>query len=390
MIFGFAAVTLACVFLQLYQYALYPALLVVLAALRGRPGAPAGTPSETTSLIICAFNEAGVIAKKIENSLALDPPPDEIIIVDDGSDDGTAGVAASYSDTAVPIRVITGLPRNGKSSAMNRGAREAAHEILVFSDATEMYEPSAILHLLNEFADPTVAVVSGAHRIKHLRSTDGTSLAGRSEGLYWRYEEKIRKSESDLGATVATVGAILAVRREDWHDLPPGTINDDAWIAMSNLARGRNVRYADKAVSWEEANPSTALEATRRRRISAGRLLLLGRKEIWPWSRPWVLAAFLSHKVLRLALPLLLVIGAVSNLIVVAMAPGLPLFVSLLMGHLIAFLLGFAGYMAERFHRRWRLAHFVYYVIRGNMAGLRAYGDLLLRRNFLKWEKPSR
>ena len=242
MIFGFAAVTLACVFLQLYQYALYPALLVVLAALRGHRAAPADTPSETTSLIICAFNEAGVIAKKIENSLALDPPPGEIIIVDDGSDDGTAGTAASSSDTAVPLRVITGSPRNGKSSAMTRGAGEAAHEIFVFSDATEMYEPSAIRHLLNEFADPTVAVVSGTHRIKPLRSTDGTGLAGRSEGLYWRYENKIRKSESDLGATVATVGAILAGRREDWHDLPPGTLHDDAWIEVSNLARGRNVR----------------------------------------------------------------------------------------------------------------------------------------------------
>jgi hypothetical protein len=72
------------------------------------------------------------------------------------------------------------------------------------------------------------------------------------------------------------------------------------------------------------------------------------------------------------------------------MAPGSPLFVALLVGHLVAFLLAFAGYLAERFHRRWRLAHFAYHIIRGNIAGLQAYGDLLRRRNFLKWEKPSR
>ncbi|GKY88153.1 glycosyltransferase [Sinisalibacter aestuarii] len=386
----FATITVICVFLQLYQYLVYPALLVLLAAVRGGRKVPASVPDAKTTMIICAHNEAGVIGQKIENSLALDPLPDEIIVVDDGSDDGTPDIVAGFTDTTVPVRLITGFPRGGKSAAMNRGAAAAAHEILVFSDATEMYETSAVRHLVAEFSDPSVAVASGAHRIKPISRDEGAGLTGKSEGLYWRYEEKIRKSESDLGATVASVGAILAIRRDDWRDLPPGTINDDAWITMSNLARGRNVRYADKAVSWEEANVSTDQEATRRRRISAGRLLLITQKDVWPLSRPWVLAAFLSHKVLRLALPLLLIAGAVSNLIAVALRPSAGFFVLLLAGHILAFGLAYMGYYAEQHQRRWRLPHLAYHILRANFAGLQAYADLLRRRSFLKWEKPSR
>lgn len=385
-----AVVTLVCVFLQVYQYVLYPVALTGLAKLFGRQRPVSSTPQLSRSLIICAHNEAGVIGRKIDNSLALDPLPDEIIVVDDGSDDATAAIAGNYRTARVPVTVLTGQPRGGKSAAMNRGAEAARHDVLVFSDATEIYETRALKFLLDEFDDPSVAVVSGMHRIRPLETEGGASLTGHSEGAYWRYERAIRQAESDLGATVATVGAILAVRAEDWRPLPAGTINDDAWITMSSLARGRNTRFASKAVSWEDANTSVAQEATRRRRIFAGRMLLLTQRGIWPWQRPWVLIAFLSHKVLRLALPLLMGVGVVCNGIVVLMAPNWPIFSVLLAAHGFVFALAFAGYVAERNDHKWRLAHLAYHVVQANLAGLKAYADLLRRRSFLRWDKPTR
>jgi cellulose synthase/poly-beta-1,6-N-acetylglucosamine synthase-like glycosyltransferase len=294
-------------------------------------------------------------------------------------------IAREYRAARVPVTVLSGQARGGKSAAMNRGAEVARNDVLVFSDATEIYETSALKFLLDEFDDASVAVVSGMHRIRPLESDDGASLTGHSEGSYWRYERAIRQAESDLGATVATVGAILAIRREDWRPLPAGTINDDAWITMTSLARGRNTRFARKAVSWEEANTSVAQEAIRRRRIFAGRLLLLSQKGIWPWRRPWVLIAFLSHKV-----PLLLGVGVVCNGIVVLMAPHWAIFSVFLAAHGFVFALAFAGYVAERIDRKWRLAHLAYHVMHANLAGLKAYADLLRRRSFLMWDKPTR
>lgn len=386
----FAVVTLICVLLQLYQYLLYPVAVIGLAKLIGRRRHVSSTPRLSTSLIICAHNEAGVIGRKIDNSLALDPLPDEIIVVDDGSDDATAAIAEEYKTSRIPVTVLTGQTRGGKSAAMNRGAEVARHDVFVFSDATEIYDTRVLKFLLDEFDDHSVAVVSGMHRIRPLDTDVGASLTGHSEGAYWRYERAIRQAESDLGATVATVGAILAIRAEDWRPLPAGTINDDAWITMTSLVRGRNTRFASKAVSWEDANTTVVQEAIRRRRISAGRMLLLTQKGVWPWRRPWVLIAFLSHKVLRLALPLLMGVGVLCNGIVVLMTPHWPIFSVLLAAHGVVFALAFAGYVAERQDRKWRLAHLAYHVMYANIAGLKAYMDLLHNRSFLMWDKPTR
>lgn len=381
---------LFCIGMQAYQYVGYPALLALLVRLRGRRRPAGGGPLPSSTLLICAYNEAGVIAAKLENSLALDPAPDEIIVVDDGSSDGTAEIARRYEGRAVPVRVLTGLPRGGKAEAMNRGVKEARGDVIVFSDASEIYDRAALRHLLTELSDPSVAVVSGSHRIKAPVDGNASSLSGNSEGLYWRYEEAIRRNESDLGSTVASVGSMLALRREEWRPLPPGTVNDDAYITMTVLARGHNVRFAPLAVSWEEATESSGDEARRRKRISAGRMKLITRREVWPLRRPWVLAAFLSHKVLRLGLPILMVVGGVANLAAVVLDPSRVLLVFTLAAQVLGLGLALVGCWADRSGRRLRLPHLAWHILRANLAGLEAYRDLLGGRSFVKWDKPSR
>ncbi len=379
--------TLICLGLQLYHYVLYPLILGVLARLVGRAPAAAG-PLPHMTMVICAHNEAGVIAAKIANSLALNPRPGQIIVVNDGSTDATLAVARQAAAGQPCLQVLDKPERGGKSAAMNYGAAAAAGEILIFSDASEMYEPEALAHLMAEFSDPRVAVVSGSHRLHPPR--DDRAMTGRSEGLYWRYEDFIRRAESRIGATVASVGSMLAVRAVDWRPLPPGTINDDAWITMSSLARGRDVRFAPGAVSWEEASESARAEQTRRRRITAGRILLLRYAEVWPWRRPAVLAAFLSHKVLRIALPLLMIGGLVANILAVALDPSRGLFVVTLLAQGAGGLLVLAGFMAERLGRKWRLPHLAYHVAQSNLSILLAMRDIVMGRSFLKWDKPSR
>ena len=382
-------ITLLCLGLQLYHYVFYPLILGLLARLFGqRRSGVAQPPLPRISMVICAFNEAGVIAAKIANCLALDPRPDEIIVVNDGSTDDTLAIARQAAAADACVRVLDKPERGGKSAAMNYGSMAATGEILVFSDASEMYETQALAYLLADFLDPRVGAVSGSHRLNPPRNAAG--MTGRSEGLYWRYEDFIRRSESALGATVASVGSMLAIRAADWRPLPPGTINDDAWITMSTLARGRDVRFAPRAVSWEEASGSVRAEQTRRRRITAGRILLLSRPEVWPWRRPAVLAAFLSHKVLRIALPILMIGGFAANLLAVLLDPGRGLFVATLLLQLAGFLLILAGYIAEKLGRKWRLPHLAYHIAQSNLSILLAMRDILMGRSFLKWDKPAR
>jgi poly-beta-1,6-N-acetyl-D-glucosamine synthase len=361
------AVTIACVLYQVYHYAGYPSILYILDWL-----VPARKRSEDyehsggISLIIPAHNEGGVIRAKLENSLALVPAPDEIIVVNDGSEDATLSVAREMEAKSHVVRVIDQQPRQGKAAAMNAGVDAAAYSTILFSDCSEMYEKRAVGELIGEFCDPTVAVVSGSHRLTEPDVLNGGSMTGRSEGMYWRYEDFIRRTESKLGATVASVGSMLAMRRSDWRPLPPGIVNDDAWITMAALSRGRNVRFASRAIGWEAPSETTAIERTRRIRITAGRIYLLARREIWPWRRPFILLAFLSHKVMRLFLPLPMIIGAIANVAVVMITPDRTFFLVLLIMQGIAAFLALLGLIAERNGRKWRLPHLAYHVVASN------------------------
>lgn len=384
-------VTLFCLGIQLYHYAGYPLILGLLARLkRARPLVRPSGAGQRVAMVICAHNEAGVIAAKIANCRALDPAPDEVLIVDDGSSDGTAEVAAAAIGTDDRIRVMTKPERGGKSAAMTYGAAQVQGDILVFSDASELYEREAIRWLVEEFADASVAVVSGSHRVRPPTVSEAGYLVGATEGLYWRYEDFIRRKESALGATVASVGSMLAVRRSDWRGLPAGTVNDDAWLTMTALARGRNVRFAPRAIGWEKANETSRDEHVRRRRIAAGRVLLILKPEVWPWRRPAVLAAFLSHKVLRLGLPVFMIGGGLANLGAVLLNPGHTLFVALLILQLAAAGLAVLGRIGEGIGRKWKLPHLAYHLVQSNLMVLMAIFDVAGGRSFLKWDKPNR
>lgn len=384
------ALTVLCLGMQLYHYAGYPLLLGLLAWLKASRPEAAGLTGRSVSMVICAHNEAGVIAEKITNCRALDPAPDEIVIVDDGSTDGTSDVARRAIGSGDPVRVVTKPDRGGKSAAMTYGAGLTHGDILLFSDASEMYEREAILRLVAEFADPSVGIVSGSHRIKPPTLTDASYLVGATEGIYWRYEDFIRRKESALGATVASVGSMLAVRRLDWTGLPAGTVNDDAWLTMTTLARGRNVRFAHRAIGWEKANDHSRDEHIRRRRIAAGRVLLILKPEVWPLRRPAVLAAFLSHKVLRLALPGFMIIGGLANLGAVMLNPDHTVFVVLLGLQLAVAGLALLGRIGEGVGQKWKLPYLAYHVVQSNLMVLLAILDVLSGRSFLKWDKPDR
>ncbi|AXI47276.1 hypothetical protein C1J03_15420 [Sulfitobacter sp. SK012] len=382
------AVVLICLSLQFYHYVLYPLLLGIIWWLRrGRP-APAGNGPYRVSLIISAFNEERVIADKLRNCAQLVPAPVEVILVCDGSDDHTAEIARGLDLPGLTLHVMHRPERQGKSAAMNRAADCAIGDILLFSDANAFYLPETIGAITREFRDPSVAVVSGAKKI--LEEPAKASSVGQADGLYWRYEAFIRKCESDLGTTVASVGEILSIRQEYWRPIPPGTVNDDAWMTLVSLAQGLNVRFAPDAISLEEASPDANFEATRRRRINSGRLKLLGTREVWPLRRPRVLLALLSHKVLRVLLPIPMIAGFVANLAVVMWPKASVLMDVTLLVQLAALGLGVAGHFFSISGRKARLPSLAYHVLRGNVSALLAMYDVMRGQSHTIWQKPPR
>jgi biofilm PGA synthesis N-glycosyltransferase PgaC len=298
----------ACV---VYPYLVYPALLAVLARLFGRPVRRDKKLPGSVSIVLAVHNEEKTVARRLgelTDLLKSSGVTGEVIVVSDGSTDGTATLARTC--TKDRVRVIELPERVGKAAALSQGCAQATGEILVLADVRQTWAPDALVRLLENFADPDVGAVSGDLL---LRDANGV-LAG--VALYWRYEKMIRRLEGRLHSVVGATGAISAVRRELFRPIPAGTLLDDVYWPLGVAMQGFRVVHESRAVAYDRLPARTQDEFRRKVRTLAGNFQLLARQPaaLLPWRNP-VWAQLVSHKVLRLLVPwvllALLVLGAV-------------------------------------------------------------------------------
>src|SRR5262245_28827880 len=144
-----------------YTYLGYPAWLWVRSRYRPRPVWSAQfLPS--ISIILVVHDEEPVLEGKLKNLMELDYPPDrtEILVVSDGSTDGTNSVLSQFA--RLPrVRVILKPRQRGKAAGLNDAIEATTGEIVVFMDARQKIETGAVRLLLENFSDPYVGCASG-------------------------------------------------------------------------------------------------------------------------------------------------------------------------------------------------------------------------------------
>ncbi len=319
-----------------YVYGGYPLLLWIWARLRPRPIVVAHTAPVGVTIIIAVRNEQDRLCARIDNLLQLEYPAAlrQIVIVSDGSDDGTEAVVAPYAGL---IDFVT-TPAGGKALALNAGVARARFDVLVFSDARQLFAPDALVELTRPLQDPAVGGVTGellldcesswrrrAGRPRRRAPRPGASDRRRSDastiadgvGLYWRYEKLLRRLESTVGSTLGATGAIYAVRRALWSPLPADTILDDVLAPMRAVLAGHRVVFNPKARAFDRTACDADTEARRKIRTLAGnfQILWLEPRLLDPRRNP-VWLQYLSHKLGRLLVPyaLLLLFAASTAL----------------------------------------------------------------------------
>jgi len=154
-----------------------------------------------------------------------------------------------------------------------------------------------------------VGAVSG-----ELKFIDLDTGFSRNLGLYWRYEKQIRIAESRIGSIIGVTGAICAIRRECFRELPADTILDDVAIPLEVIRQGYRIRFDPRACAYERATPGVAQEFLRKRRTLAGNYQLIFRyfDLLAPFKSP-IAVQFLSHKVFRLLVPYALLSMLISS-----------------------------------------------------------------------------
>lgn len=375
-----------------YTYAGFPLLVLARARLRPRPHRTDDiTP--TVSVIIAAHDEAASIGARVDNLLALDYPADrlEVVIASDGSTDGTVEEARRRGDDRV--RVLD-LPRTGKASALNAAVAASTGEILVFSDANTAYATDAIRRLVRNLADPEVGGVAGNQvYLPDVATTDtGAPVSGTAIGVgersYWDFDRLLKEAESLGGSVISATGAIYAVRRELFVEVPDG-VTDDFVTSTRVIAAGRRLVFDGSAVALEPVASSSGREYRRKVRIMTRGLrgVAVARRLLDPRRYGFYALQLLTHKVLRrlMAVPLLLI--AATSL---ALWDEGPVYRLAVIGQAVVYGFGAIG-LALRDHRAGRRPWFAIpaFFVLVNVASLHAAWNLLSGRRIDRWQ-PTR
>ncbi len=294
-----------------YAYVGYALLLAAWRRVGARPVRRDPLVRPTISVILPVHNEARHLANRLGELTALEYPSDrlELVIVSDGSTDGSDEIVAAAAARDPRIRLVRIDDRRGKGNALNAGVAAARHEVFVFIDAGIALEPRAIVNIVAPFADPTVGCVSGEDRIR--------GFSG--EGLYGRYEMALRRGESAIHSLVGASGSFYAMRRAATPVYPEGQAPDFVAV-LHTVSRGMRAVSEESATGWMGALDSHADEFRRKvRTLLRGMAALAAYAHLLNPRRAGVFALFLwSHKLMRWLVPFFLVAMLVANAMLLA------------------------------------------------------------------------
>jgi biofilm PGA synthesis N-glycosyltransferase PgaC len=326
----------------------------------------------TVSAVMVVRNEEAIVARKLENLLALDYPADklDVVVVSDGSTDGTAEILEQFA-RGRRVRTLMKTVAQGKAAGLNDGVGIAKGELLLFTDARQQIEPAALRLLMENFGDGDVGAASG----ELMLGDPATGETGKGMGLYWRIEKEIRELESASGSVAGATGAIYCARRSLFDPLPPGTILDDVLLPMQIARKGARVIFDPRARAWDSPDLGGSREFARKVRTLSGNYQLL---QLAPWllrSENPIRFEFISHKLSRLAVPF-----ALLALLVASLFLGQPFYRAALVAQLAFYALSMAGVAGLRIGPLARVADAARTFVVLNCAALVAFINFVIGR----------
>ncbi|WP_370634726.1 glycosyltransferase family 2 protein [Cesiribacter sp. SM1] len=353
---------------------------------RGKPFAAEPPEWPTVTLLVAAYNEEEDIQTKIFNSLTLDYPTERIkyMFVTDGSDDRTPEIVARY-----PQLVHLHRPeRQGKLAAVERAMKQVTTDLVVFTDANTLLNPQAIKNMARHFKDEKVGAVAGE---KKVLSAQEDAAAGAGEGFYWRYENTLKRWDSELHTVVGAAGELFAIRSSCFEAVPRNTVIEDFYLTMRIAQKGYRVIYEPEACAEELPSANSGEELKRKIRIAAGGIQAVVRLKsvLNPLRYGWLSFQYVSHRVLRWTLaPLSLLIILLSNMALAL--SGSPFFQLVLGAQLVFYAFALLGFLLENRRTRIKVFFIPYYFFMMNYAVYAGFWRYLRGSQSAVWERAKR
>jgi biofilm PGA synthesis N-glycosyltransferase PgaC len=300
-------------------YAGYPLYIMALARFRPRPlRTPTANFRPSVTVILAIRNERNALGRRLTNLLAQEYPPErlDVVVVCNGSVDGSEQVARQIARTEPRVRVLTSPGERGKAGAINVAVEHSAADVIVFADARQTFAQDAVARLVEPFTDDDVGAVTGRLEVQRgdLASVEGVRM-------YWGLETRLRDAESRSGSVIGATGAIYGIRRSLFQEMPPNLILDDVYLPLRIGMLGHRVVMAARALAFDVPSRDQKAEFARKRRTMVGNIQLLSVVPgLLARRRNPLLMRFVSHKLLRLVTPFCFV----ALLFLSALLPGWP------------------------------------------------------------------
>jgi biofilm PGA synthesis N-glycosyltransferase PgaC len=362
--------------------------------------------SPAVSFIVAAYNEEDCVAEKIANSLRQDYPSEKIefIFITDGSVDKTMDIIRGYPS----VRLMHQPERRGKSAAINRAVAAASHDLLIFSDANTLLNKEATRRIVAHYRHSAVGGVAGEKKVNS--STEGAQEVGAGEGLYWKYESFLKRSDARFYSVVGAAGELFSLRKNLYEALPDNVILDDFVLSLKVTVKGYRVEYEPEAYAIELPSFSLGDEQKRKVRIAAGGFQAIGMLPslLAFWRQPRLSFLYISHRVLRWTLsPLGLILAFVSNAVICfhgiggssapaaygtyfAPATAGHFFLLLFLAQLLFYGMAAAGALSPALMKRFKLLKLAYYFVFMNISVILGFFRFLRGRQAATWEKARR
>lgn len=362
-----------------YVYAGYPLLVWLVSRLFPKQ-IKRGAFEPRVTILITAYNEERDIRAKLENTLEIVYPKEklEILVASDGSTDKTDQIVREFSARGVKLFRQEG--RVGKTYTQNKAVEQSSGEIILFSDATTFYQKDVLRQMLPNFADAGVGCVAG----KLIYVDDTKSAVGKGAQSYWNYETFLKESESRACSLIGASGCLYAVRKSAYREMYPEACSDFL-IATIVYEQGLRTIFEPNAVCTEETNRRTDKEMRMRVRVISQTFtdLWRNRKMLNPFRSGFYAVELVSHKILRYAVPLFLILIFFSTAF---LAFHSIFFLAVFLLQILFYAAAFAAWIFERGSVKPGVLAMPLYFVLANLASLIGFYKFLRGERYARWE----
>lgn len=340
------------------------------------------------TIVVAAYNEEDIILEKIKNCLELNYPSEKLkfVFVADGSSDNTVNIIKLY-----PQIELYFLPeRKGKVAAINRVMNNIKTDYVIFCDANTILNDDAVKEIVKHYRNKKIGGVAGEKKVVPVIGLDNSGTE--SEGLYWKYESKLKQIDSDFYTVVGAAGELFSIRTNLFEPVATDVLLDDFIMSMNICKKGHRIIYEPKAYASEAASITMKDEKNRKIRISAGGfqsvVMLKSLLNIFKYGKLSFL--YISHRVFRWVLcPFLLPIILICNINLIH-SPKSFIYQALLITQLIFYGTALIGWVLIKKNKKIGFFHSSYYFVFMNIIMYYGLVRFINNKQSVLWIKAKR